>query len=63
MGILKAIGEIFGLAFGDNDFVKSFEENSFWKKEDYEKTTARNTQAILEELRKRNLEEQARGGK
>ena len=48
MGILKAIGEIFGLAFGENDFVKSFKENSFWKKEDYAKTTAENTRKILE---------------
>ena len=65
MGILKAIGEIFGMAFGENDFVNSFKENSFWKKEDYEKTTAENTRKILELQIEQNkgLEEQARNGK
>lgn len=51
MGILKKIGEIFDLAFGGDEFVKTFKENSFWKPEDFAKTTARNMQrqtAIME---------------
>jgi len=60
MGILKAVGEIFKLAFGENDFVKSL-----FKPEDPAKETAENTRKILElqKERSRLLEQQAREGK
>lgn len=65
MGILKSISQIGKLAFGENDFVKSFMDESFWKKEDYEKTIAENTRkmADLQAERNRLLEELARHGK
>ena len=65
MGILKSISQIGKLAFGENDFVKSFMDESFWKKDDYEKIIAENTRkmADLQEERNRLLEELARKGK
>ena len=65
MGILKSISQIGKLAFGENDFVKSFMGESFWKKEDHEKTIAENTRkmADLQAERNRLLEELARHGK
>ena len=65
MGILKSISQIGKLAFGENDFVKSFMDESFWKKDDYEKIIAENTRkmAELQEERNRLLEELARKGK
>ena len=65
MGILKSISQIGKLAFGENDFVKSFMDESFWTKDDYEKTIAENTRkmADLQAERNRLLEELARNGK
>ena len=65
MGILKSISQIGKLAFGENDFVKSFMDESFWKKDDYEKIIAENTRKMADLQAERNqlLEELARNGK